>query len=328
MKIEGHLHKNTIGIFRQRKLSATERHEIAHHLLGCDDCRRLLPRPQVADFWASVLSENRQIETKASDRLVAGRFGFLSTFRVHFGQPVALSACVLLFAVLGFSFLFFLGQVSSPIDGSEVALAPDAREYDANGISEDTSLGSQSSGTGEFEPKIPLDSLPETQNDNNASASKPDAIRRTNPRNNRFSSSKTVDRVRAAAASDTRGSIEDCRDQKSIGTLMKATERGVELRWEKLPDAIKYTVYVSDFDERLIDEYETTDNTSHVVVAELDPKITYKWKLLITLKNGRTITGTSQNFTSKGVSANRTKKREPDLAKRNAAAKIRCAERK
>lgn len=328
MKSEGHLPKNVVGEYRQSKMSAVQRREIDFHLLTCGECRGLLPKPQSADFWASVLTENRQIEPKAWYRLSYVRFGFLSALRVQFARPVVVSAFVLVLAVLGFSLLFFGGQVGSPNDRTELALAPGMEEYEGS-IINGTTYEPESAGTGESEPGVPFDSLSETQSERKEPASERDAVRRTKaPDNKRFSSSRTLDRFRTAATSDIRGSLENCFNKRSTGGQMKSTERGLELRWEKVPDALKYTVYVSDFDERLIDEYETTDKTSHVIVTELDPKITYRWKLLITLKNGQTITGLSQNFTSKGISENRSTKGGSDIAQRSAVAKIRCAERK
>jgi hypothetical protein len=96
----------------------------------------------------------------------------------------------------------------------------------------------------------------------------------------------------------TRGLNSRCGDQIKIATYIRRTEAGIELRWEPFIGAIKYRVFVSDLDERLIDEFETADKTVHVVTAHLDPNTRYEWKLLVELKDGRTLVGASRNFTA------------------------------
>ena len=98
--------------------------------------------------------------------------------------------------------------------------------------------------------------------------------------------------------------------------------KAVVFRWTKVPNAIKYHLYISDDDEILIDEYETGQDTSYILKKSLDPAKTYKWKVIITLDDGQTKSGTSQKFTVKDVLQNQKKmtgKKKSD---------IRCSENK
>jgi hypothetical protein len=70
------------------------------------------------------------------------------------------------------------------------------------------------------------------------------------------------------------------------------------LKWEKVPKAVKYHLYISDDEEILVDEYESSHQTSYVLKKILDKGKVYKWKVVIELENGRTMIGVSQKFTS------------------------------
>ena len=83
--------------------------------------------------------------------------------------------------------------------------------------------------------------------------------------------------------------------------------------------AAKYHLYVSDDDEILLDEFETTSETVYVLRRPLDPQKTYRWKVVVTLEDGKTIVGSSQKFTAKDFKSTgkKFKKREKS--------EVRCA---
>jgi hypothetical protein len=104
--------------------------------------------------------------------------------------------------------------------------------------------------------------------------------------------------------SASRGVSPKCGDQTSIGFELGATNGTILLKWEKVPKAVKYHLYISDDEEILVDEYETSQETSYVLKKTLDKGKVYKWKVVIELENGQTLIGVSQKFTSKGFQPN------------------------
>lgn len=328
MKIEVHPPEIEIGAYSRRGLSTTEMREIELHLLRCGDCRGLMPEPKPEQIWASIFTERPQNEWKSVHTLRDGVSDFIDSFHLQLEWAALFSACLLLLALAGFSLLFFKESVSNE---TELALAPNTNELSSRQKIDITPFRHESSNTsrinvdGPFTEKDVLSGsrLAPSSSEKGRITKSPD--RRSNlSKRNRVSDSG-IDRT---LATDVRGSSEDCRNQQPIAAGVKVLARGIELRWTAVPGAAKYVVYVSDFDERLIEEYETTDKTSYVVNAELDPVVTYRWKLLITLKDGRTLPGPSQNFTSRGLSENPTIDKKPGLTSRRSARRIRCAEKK
>ena len=100
----------------------------------------------------------------------------------------------------------------------------------------------------------------------------------------------------------------------------RKTEDGLRLTWGKVPNAVSYSVYLSDLDERLIDQFETADKTTYLVTIPLDTETVYRWKLIATVKNGERIVSESQNFRIGGS--------RPIPVRRRTAAAVRCVEGK
>ena len=57
----------------------------------------------------------------------------------------------------------------------------------------------------------------------------------------------------------------DCGGETSVETEIGLSGEAVTLKWKKIPNAVKYHLYVSDDEEILIDEYETERETSYTV---------------------------------------------------------------
>lgn len=82
---------------------------------------------------------------------------------------------------------------------------------------------------------------------------------------------------------------------------LEYVEPDLVLRWQRVPNAVKYHLYISDDEEILIDEFETENSTSYLLKKQLNPKRSYIWKVIITLENGQVIAADSQKFTSEDI---------------------------
>src|SRR5205085_73706 len=118
--------------------------------------------------------------------------------------------------------------------------------------------------------------------------------------------------------STTRGGKAECSEEKSIELEFSAVKEDLVFKWKKVPNAAKYHLYISDDDEILIDEFETEGETSFILRKPLDTLKTYKWKILITLDNGKTVVSPYNKFTVREYETNRLKQEK----KMNA--EIRC----
>lgn len=60
-------------------------------------------------------------------------------------------------------------------------------------------------------------------------------------------------------------------------------------RWQSIPQAVKYHLYLSDLDLNLIDEFETESETSYQTKTQLKPNTIYQWRMIATLKTGQSL---------------------------------------
>ena len=103
--------------------------------------------------------------------------------------------------------------------------------------------------------------------------------------------------------SATRGSdsSNECGSEGQPDLAIEKIGENIVLKWKKVPKASKYHLYVSDEDEILLDEYETEQETSYVLKKPLDPQKIYKWKVVVTLEDGKTIIADSQKISIKNL---------------------------
>lgn len=89
----------------------------------------------------------------------------------------------------------------------------------------------------------------------------------------------------------------DCENQVTIVTpyFEKITESQPIFRWKSVPNAVKYNLYVSDTAQILIEEAETKEN-SYKLKASLEPNKQYKWKVIATMPDSKTLNSPSIEF--------------------------------
>lgn len=128
-----------------------------------------------------------------------------------------------------------------------------------------------------------------------------ESTNRLRPGGRKFANTKSVTRARKNNVSLTRGSLAKCGIGRPFEMQLVPHETDLVLRWNSVPNAAKYHVYVSDDDEILVDEFVTESGTSYILKKPLDPKKSYKWKIVITLENGQTLNVDAQIFSSRDV---------------------------
>jgi hypothetical protein len=101
------------------------------------------------------------------------------------------------------------------------------------------------------------------------------------------------------AVSRIRGPASNCSDAGLFEMEFGSIDETHVLKWKKFPNAVKYHLYISDDDEILIDEFETEQATSYALTKPLDQKKSYRWKVIITLENGKTLSVAAQKFSAK-----------------------------
>lgn len=320
MKTSRHLEISEIVAFREGSNSDSEHRASSRHLLRCAKCRSHLPTPRPEDFLNSLVGEDFQTAVPEVSGIIPKQ-SFLSGtgFSISNLRPVVFAALLLL-AVTGMSILLLLGRFSS-VDDKAIALdsqrqvtfadsAPIAKESRPDTVSSEPTKTSQDS------KRI---SPPK---DSNQSHDRP--LQRVN----RIRSEKSVLNVASIVRlAETRGAGLPCGGNISLDLEVKALGPAIRLRWDKIQGAVSYRVYISDLDERLIDEYETTSETSYTVRKTLNPELVYRWKLIVVLKNGRMISGQSQNFKVIDLSAGESRDEKLSMRKKSTAT-VRCVENK
>lgn len=296
MKNFEHLTLNQISSYAGGGLSEHDSDEIGRHLLKCADCRKLLPLPTVEQFWSAIMTEIDDKAENESDREISSIIsGWSSIWKQNSGLIWSGAALVVL---IGFSALIWLNFSGS--HNSEVAHSFE--------INTDLSSGIPFPATKQ-DPVNPERILSEKPNRSVASPT-PKTKRAELPKSQ--PAQTDVNRIlespkKRQQISETRGVSAKCNEGENVEIEFTSDKENFVFKWKKVPNAVKYHLYISDDDEILIDEYETEAETTFVLRKPLDPLKTYKWKIIVTLENGQTVAGPSNKFTVKDFQTNQKK---------------------
>lgn len=326
MNAVGHLTEKQLLAFADGLPAQNEADDIGRHLLQCAACRDLLPAPTTRQFFTALMDEREAEKDFRSEKLSFSRLPVFSTLGAFFRQPSALvrSGSVIV-VVAGLLFLVWFAIGSQSSGEKEIARVfdvengtikqnetiervippgvPAASNADQSGV-----IGSISRGVS-FSKTLRSDS----QKRNRDASSQ-----------NEFSGNfkKGIPKEKQANISSTRGiDAKRSRETRVEMEVGSNDEETIIFRWTKVPNALKYHLYISDDDEILVDEYETEGETFYVLKKTLDPMKIYRWKIIVTLENGNTTAGDSQKFSVKSVRQNQKK----SGGKRKSA--IRCVEK-
>lgn len=325
MKGIEHLTKNQIAGYRAGAFDALEKREIGRHLLKCEVCRKSLPAPTFEDFWSAVMNERETEQTSTSEEPELSRNRIFSFFPKVFGQfnSLAWSGATLI-VLVSFSLLLWLNAGRQWNQEKEIAQTFSSNTSELNPAQIDTdgqvpapptqnpkvdkpissSVSNRASGPKSSEPSVPQKILNPLLQGNAG----------RNP-------ARQIPADKRGNISSTRGGLPaDCSGEMMVETETGLSGETVTLKWKKIPNAVKYHLYISDNEEILIDEYETERETSYTVKKSLDAAKTYNWKVIVSTEDGKTIVGDSQRFMIKSLQLNRNKSEKKEKQQ------IRCSQ--
>lgn len=324
-----HLQLSSVVAFHEGLLSQPAYDETARHLLQCRDCRSLLPLPTPEEVWNCVLVEREDDSNAESFNLLTHKGLFsqlrsfcLSGFVTPTGQS-AIFASVLFLVLSGFMLLLLFNRPSST-ENNLVAVASNGPE-----IPDIENPAGIAWADSDRRPHGETGSLPDDPKRGDLShiSKTSDGMRSPRKWNRKTVPRTSSDNKGIAQRAETRGSGSPCGGRESIGLETRRAENSIRLSWEKVDGAVSYVVFVSDLDEKLIDQFETSDQTAYTVATVLERDVIYRWKLIVTLKNGERIVGEAQNFRVNNAGAPESRLEISPVRKR-ATVGIRCVENK
>lgn len=104
------------------------------------------------------------------------------------------------------------------------------------------------------------------------------------------------ERQAASRTAETRGNENLCSSGAVLNLESGASANEIFLKWDAVKSADSYEVFISDLDENLLDHFQSNSQNFYRKTIVLDPVHTYRWKLIITLKNGSRIVGPAQDL--------------------------------
>jgi hypothetical protein len=282
-----HLTRNQLSALSAGSFREIESDAVQRHLLICDECRGQLPLPSVDQLWAAVLMQNEldaDVNDEKPDPIWSPVMtGFSSVWNLRRGLVWTTAGVIILLSVM-----FFLRmddtdskrEIVQTFDNKTVRdlkfpVLVQTPDNEAPVSSVNTNQSSIAPIPGSSNSNLPKQKVI------------PDA------RPNILPKKPNENRV---IISETRGKTSKCSEQQLLEMETFTEKENYVFKWKKLPKAAKYHIYISDEDEILVDEYETTGETTFVLKKPLDPMKTYKWKIIVTLENGQTIVGDAQKF--------------------------------
>ena len=298
MKDSRHLTKEEILAYADDLLPHQELYKIGRHLIECADCRRQLPPPTIEQFRSAIMTEWEPYESSAD---VNTKVSVSSNSSPIWKLPSvwALGGAALIVLVI-FTLLLLPGTKNSSADIVRSIDHETKTDLNFPAPVKAPDIDNSFSSANSNKTSLPAANTIGSRTDLNTAKSLPRKDRLQEPERKVIQNRGQI--------SSTRGAGENCGEEKSIELEYSAEKENLVFRWKKVPKAAKYHLYISDDDEILIDEFETSGETSFVFRKSLDPLKTYKWKIIVTLENGQTIVGSSQKFSVKGFETNREKK--------------------
>jgi len=272
---QDHLSAAEVAMFRDDSFSSRSI-EIGRHLLACKECRAKLPSVTPQDFRDCVLGADgaRLDESEYKYRFLD--FPILSFARVttFAGFAILLLAGIYFVSVQKFSTSNTVAKSENNAVANELNPVPDTVANQTTHEKEQLPIKSVDVPNKDSRPKPPL-----TKTDQRKVAD----VTASGPK---------------LQNAETRGSENPCSGGATISLESKSDGKEVFLKWNSVKGAESYDIYISDLDENMIDHFESKSQTYYRSAVRLDPATSYRWKLIITLKNGKKIVGPPQILTS------------------------------
>lgn len=297
MNATEHLTRNQIAAFSDGSLAAAESHSVGRHLLRCLDCRSLLPLPDTKLFWAAVTTErdagNDEVASNDNlSRLQSLLKGLVDLLTNPRSLAWGMGLMVVAFGLTAFG--LFLASNEQPLE-TEVARSFQTEEPESSPSNNGFEYPNIHNPVSVAESKNPLDDA--TRDRVPASKGSLDARRKLTSQFEDRGNTWTGRSNRNI--SSTRGARQPCSSGRQVEVELGFRESDIVLRWNPIPKAAKYHLYISDNNEILVDEFETERETSYILKKQLDPTKAYKWKIVITLESGQNLYIDAQKFSSK-----------------------------
>ena len=293
-----HLNKSQITGYYSGAFTDGELREIGRHLLRCSVCRDLLPSPAFKDFETALTTERDDLETAFRQQTVYRSY---IQFLQHSRLAWSAAALVLLLS-LSFIWLVISRQGTSEVAKSFESEVP----VTVPGFK----------GSEERKVALPGSNINKPSSVSNNERGIDNGLEKKHDRT--LTTQKTNRNLGVAL---TRGTEAKCGTETALEMELGRVANSLVLKWKEFPQAAKYHVYISDDDEILIDEFETAKQTYYILNKPLDPNKSYKWKIVITLENGKTISADSKRFTSKDFQSTQ------NTLRTRRKAEVRCSER-
>lgn len=304
-----HLSAAEVAMFREESLSSRSI-EIGRHLLTCKECRTKLPSVTTQEFRNCIIDPEvaNDGNVKFKSRLFPiDRLPRLSVARA----TVFAGLTILLLAGL------YLVRVQSGWMNSEPMVA----KNDTASVQLETVPPESRSITDppSVEPLQPISNGSEKKDEY---SERRQATKRISPSPVR----KPVAKAPAIRTAETRGDENPCYGGATLSLESNTNGKEIFLKWNPVKGATSYDIYISDLDENLIDHFESDSQTQYRSTVELEQQKTYRWKLIITLRDGTKIVGPPQTLKPGGVLNSQLK--QGGTAKQRGTFAIRCVEAK
>lgn len=271
---QDHLSATEVAVFREDSFSSRSL-EIGRHLLVCKECRAKLPSVTPQEFRNCFLDADVVQPYGSEPKRRFFDFPILSFTR---------AAVYVGFAVLLVAGIYFVGVHRFSTLDTAVAKNED---YAAGGELNPVVKTTATAPT----PLIEKEQLPTKsgiQPDNNS------VFKRSSKKNDqRYGSSVAARELRVQNA-ETRGKENPCSGGATINLESNSDGKEVFLKWNAVKGAQSYAIYISDLDENLIDQFESKSQTNYRSNLRFEPSKSYRWKLIIMMKNGKKIVGPPQ----------------------------------
>ncbi|HMQ05536.1 MAG TPA: hypothetical protein PKD26_16585 [Pyrinomonadaceae bacterium] len=302
---QNHLSAAEVAMFREESLSSRSI-EIGRHLLTCKECRAKLPSVTKQEFRNCIIDS--EVVNNGKVKLTSRLFPNIRLPRLPIARPAVFAGLtILLLAGL------YLVRVRSGFIDSEPIIAKN----------EVTSVPLESVPPESRSVVEPPPAASEQPVSNEPEKKDEYSERRKLPKRMSLSPGrKPVGGAPAVRTAETRGDENPCSGGATVSLESNTDGKQILLKWNPVKGAASYDIYISDLDENLIDHFESDSQTQYRSTVELEPERTYRWKLIITLRNGNKIVGPPQTLKPGGVLNSHQKKVAVD--KQRGTFAIRC----
>lgn len=272
---QDHLSAAEVAMFREDSFSSRSI-EIGRHLLACKECRAKLPSVTPQEFRDCVLgADGARLDESEY------KYRFLDFPILSFARVTTFAG----FAILLLAGIYFVGVQKFSTSNTVAKSENNAGTNELNPVP--NTVANQTTHEKE---QLPIKSVDVPNRDSRPKPPLPKSDQRK--MKGLAASQPTVQNA------ETRGSENPCSGGATINLESKSDGKEVFLKWNSVKGVETYDVYISDLDEDLVDHFESKSQTFYRSTVKFDPAKSYRWKLIITLKNGNKIVGPPQALSS------------------------------